>query len=250
MPILFIVEILIQVYFAVHAVKTGRAHYWLWIIIVFPGIGSLIYFLSEYLPDLQNNYKVQKFQSGIAKSLNPSKRLRLLENEVELTPSIKNKKNLADEYVHTGRFDDAIPIYLECLQGMHKNDTAIIEGLCCAYYFKRDFDRARKYLDQLIALRKDKRGDEFDLMYAKILEESGEIEKALLSYAEIVNLFSGEEARCRYALLLERVGKKEEADRLFGEILKNARLSPKFYAKAQKEWINIAKNHKIGPKST
>ena len=35
-----------------HAVKTGRTQPWLFIIILLPGIGSIVYFISEILPEL------------------------------------------------------------------------------------------------------------------------------------------------------------------------------------------------------
>ena len=42
-------------------------------------------------------------------------------------------------------------------------------------------------------LRTGKKKDEFDLLYAKTLEESGDTDGALKSYSEIVKSFSGEE---------------------------------------------------------
>ncbi len=98
MPVLAVLEILVKVYFAVHVVKTGRDRYWLWIIIFFPGIGSLVYFFAEFVPDLQGNYKVRKFGTGLADRINPTRRLRDLENQLELAPSVQNRKLLAEEY--------------------------------------------------------------------------------------------------------------------------------------------------------
>ncbi|MDM8549723.1 hypothetical protein QUF72_06590 [Desulfobacterales bacterium HSG2] len=243
MSILVVLEVLIQIYFAVHAVRTGRER-WLWIIILLPGIGSLVYFFAEYVPDLQGSYKVQKFSSGVGNRLNPTKRLRHLEDQLELAPSVKNKKLLAEEYVNHGMFDKAISLYRDCMQSLYENDISMIEGLCCAYYFKKDLSNAKKYLTKLRELRPGEKRDEFDLLYARTLEDTGETDGALKSYSEVANSFSGEEARCRYALLLKKLGRTEEADELFDMILKNARLSPKFYVKAQKKWINIAKNEK------
>ena len=82
MPVLALCEVLVQVYFAVHAVRTGRERQWLFIIIVFPGVGSLIYFFSEYLPDMQQAARIRKrsFQA------NSPKHLRYLEDQVEITP--------------------------------------------------------------------------------------------------------------------------------------------------------------------
>lgn len=244
MPVLALLGILVQIYFAVHVVRTGRDRYWLWIIIIFPGIGSLIYFLSEFIPDLQRNYKVQKYKSGIGKVLNPGKRLRLLVDEVELAPSVENKKLLAEEYVNQGMFDQAISLYLDCMQGIYEEDITMLEGVCCAYFFKKDLLNSEKYLTKLLGLRPGKKNDEFDLMYARTLEESGKVDKARQVYSELVTPFSGEEARCRYALLLKKEGKIKEADELFSLILKNSRLSPRFYVKAQKKWINIARSEK------
>ncbi len=244
MPVLAVFEILIKIFFAVHVVRTGRDRYWLWVIILFPGIGPLVYFIAEYVPDLQRNYKVQKFKSGVVKKVNPTKRLRYLEDQVELTPSVKNKKLLADEYVNRGMFDKAISIYRDCMQGIYAKDLSMIEGLCCAYFFKKDLSNAKKYLTELMDLRPKKQNDEFDLLYARTLEEEGDTDGALEIYSELEKFFSGEEARCRYALLLKKEGRTEEADKLFKMILTNARLSPKFYVKAQKQWINIARAEK------
>ena len=53
--------------------------------------------------------------------------------------------------------------------------------------------------------------------------------------------FSGPEAPCRYAMLLKKIGRQEEAKTIFGKIVRDARLSPKFYQKEQKKWIRMAR---------
>jgi len=237
MPALAIFEILAQVYFAVHAIRTGRERQWLFIIIIFPGIGCLIYFFSEYLPDMQQAAKLRKKRVNV----NSSKNLRYLEDQVEITPSVKNKKLLAEAYVHTGKFDKAIPIFEECLQGLHEKDDFLVEGLCCAYFFKGDLDKARINLLELKNLRRDQPNNDFDLLLARTYEELGETDAALEEYSGLIKRFSGPEAPCRYALLLKRIGRREEARAIFKKIVKDARLSPKFYQKDQKKWINMAK---------
>jgi len=237
MPVLALCEVLVQIYFAVHAVKTGRERQWLFIIIVFPGVGSLIYFFSEYLPDMQHAARIRKrsFQGS------STKHLRYLEDQVEITPSVKNKKALAEAYVHSGMFDKAIAEFESCLEGLHEKDPFIQEGLCCAYFFKGDFETAKIKLLELQKLRGEIRNDAFDLLLARACEELGETETALEEYTRLIKFFSGAEAPCRYAMLLKRIGRKQEAKTLFGKIVKDARLSPKFYQKEQKEWINMAR---------
>ena len=237
MPLITIITIAIQVYFAVHSVKTGKDRYWIFIIIFFPGIGCLVYFFAEYLPELQQNAKIRRAQTPS----NPAKMLQALKDQLELTPSINNKKALAEAYVHTGQFEDAISLYESCLTGQYKDDPGIIEGLSITYFFKSDFENAKKSLERLKELRQQNRSDKFDLLYARTLENMNHTEQALKEYESLISGFSGEEARVRYGMLLKKSGRTEEANEQFKIVLKGARLSEKFYRKAQKEWIDIAR---------
>lgn len=52
MPIIALMHMLIGVAFAYHAVKTGRAQYWLYILLFMPLVGPLAYVLIELVPEL------------------------------------------------------------------------------------------------------------------------------------------------------------------------------------------------------
>ena len=80
------------------------------------------------------------------------------------------------------------------------------------------------------------------LIRAKAYEAKGDFEVAMREYKAIANICTGEEARCRYAILLKRQGHIEKAKEVFGTILKNAKLYPRQYAKFEKEWVKIAKS--------
>ena len=85
MPLFGILELIVQVYFAIHAGKTGR-YGWIFIILFFPLVGSIIYFFVEYLPEMRTLSKIK----------NPSisgkpKNIRVLQRELEITYSIKNR---------------------------------------------------------------------------------------------------------------------------------------------------------------
>ena len=240
MPILYLVEVAIQIYFAVHVVKTGRPYYWLWIIILFPGIGSVIYFIAEMLPDIQANQKIKRQRKTTTYNYFSGGQIREMEKQVELTPSFKNKKDLADAYLHSKRLDDAIALLEGSRQGAYKNDTGLLESLAKAYFFNRDLEKAKVTLQELLALRNRRKDDDYDLLLARTYEELGETERALAAYETMQKGYTGEEALCRYAMLLKKEGRIDEANQLFEEIKKNIRLSPKFYQKAQREWLDIA----------
>jgi hypothetical protein len=245
MPIFAALGLCLQIYFAVHAVRTGRDRYWLYIIIFFPGIGCLIYFFAEFVPSLQQSYPIQRLKADLGQSLNPGKRLRFLQTQVERTPSIKNKKALAEACVNHGMFDQAIELYADCMQGAYKEDRHLLEGLSCAYFFKGDHRKAKEHLSQLTTGDPTHNSDHFRLLLARSHEALGDLPAARAGYGQTLKTFSGEEARCRYAMLLKQTGATEEARRLFNEILTNARLSPRYYQKAQKQWIDIAKKEAL-----
>jgi hypothetical protein len=62
-------------------------------------------------------------------------------------------------------------------------------------------------------------------------------------YEKVVARYPGEEARARFALLLESLGQQVRAQALFAEILKSVKGAPSYYRSRQREWVSIAKSH-------
>ena len=240
MPIFFILSIAVQVICGIHAVKTGRER-WLYIIIFFSLVGCLIYFFVEFLPDLRHQPVTRKAGSGLFKLLDPGRELRHLRDQLTRTDSINNRKALADGYVRTGLFKDAIDLYQSCLRGTYVDDPGIMEGLSLAHFFQEDYAGAKKHLLRLKELQSEKTPHEFKLLLARTYEELSEQENALNEYNNLLRLHSGEEARYRYALLLKKLGRTQEARDLFKAIVEETRIQPKFYRRAQKRWVELAK---------
>src|SRR5208282_6391240 len=80
---------LIQIIMAVHALKTGRNWYWLWIIIFFPFLGAAVYFFVEFLP----SYPHITFDS-VLNVLVPGRELQNLETAVADTDTVQNRRAL------------------------------------------------------------------------------------------------------------------------------------------------------------
>lgn len=241
MPIAFGIELLIQLFFVSHAMRSGKDKYWIFIIMAFPGLGCLAYFLMEYLPEAKHSPHAKRARSGIMDMVKPGRRLQYWMDQVEITPSVHNKKELAREYINSGQFDRALELYNQCLEGIYKDDRTVIEGICCAYYFQGDYENAESWLLRLKEIRNNAHDNDFDLLYARVLEHRGKTEDALDAYASLIRKFTGEEARCRYASLLKQCGKVREAREIYQDVLKHARLNAKYYKKTQKQWIAIAK---------
>jgi hypothetical protein len=236
MHIIGILELIVQVYLAIHAGKTGR-YWWIFIILFFPLIGSIIYFFVEYIPEMGTISEIKKSRTPD----NP-KNIKLLQRELEITDSVKNRVNLAEAYFHSGKYQESIELLEKSLTGIHASDLNIIEGLCHSHFHDGTYDESIKYLNKYERINDGSLPNNLRLIRAKAYEAKGDFEEAMREYKAITNVFTGEEARCRYAILLKKIGHLEKAKELFGTILKNAKLYPKQYEKFEKEWVKIAKS--------
>src|SRR6185437_6502462 len=79
------------------------------------------------------------------------------------------------------------------------------------------------------------------LLYARALEGQDKTADALAEYRRLVGYYPGEEARARFAMLLEKTGARDEAMDVYREIVKLLDGAPARYKKAQKEWGDIAR---------
>jgi hypothetical protein len=78
------------------------------------------------------------------------------------------------------------------------------------------------------------------LLYARALAEVGRLDEALEEFHAVADYFPGAEARVRYGMLLQMVGRTAEARLVFNELLIQMRRAPKYLREAQAEWLSIA----------
>ena len=225
----------------IHAVVTQRYFPWLFVIFFLPGVGSLIYLAVEVVPSMVGARGASKISSGLRNAADPNRGYRQARRAVEMTGSVDAKRALAEEHIARGRYADAIALYEGALVGQFSEDPALLAGLARAKFLAGDGAGAQAAFDTL--KRADPRfmeADE-DLLYARALELQGKDQDALAAYKKLAPIFPGEEARCRYAMLLLKVGRTDEARGLFQEIVKSLDGAPGHYRRAQREWGNIAK---------
>lgn len=95
---------------------------------------------------------------------------------------------------------------------------------------------ARRPADALATLDDlQKQWPDFDsadahLLYARALAEVGRLDEALEEYHALVGYFPGAEARVRYGMLLQMVGRAAEARVVFNELLIQMRRAPNICA--------------------
>ncbi len=244
MPLLVVLSVVAQAFFIIHAHKTGRRD-WIWILLIIPVAGCIFYFFLEMLPEIRNSREGKKAVKTLLKTIDPEMDLKRAAKELMISDNVQNKLNLATECINQHLYEEAINLYQSSLKGIYQTDPKIMLSLAQAFFLNLDYAKTKETLDNLIATNPDFKSQEGHLLYARTLESLNDIDKAIDEYKVLINYYSGYEAKCRYALLLKKLGRLEESNTIFQEILKLSESVPKPYRKAQKAWIDIAKQNLI-----
>jgi hypothetical protein len=240
---IFTLAVIVQIICAVHVLKTGRPFWWLLIILFGNVLGCIIYGLVEVLPEMRRDPSMKKFGSEIVMAVDPSRNIRRLEEELSISDTVKNRQLLAEAYVAAGRYEDAVRMYQSCLKGIYADDPPFVLGLAFAQFLNQAYPEAKETIDGLAQVDAKFRPLERRLLLARTLEAMNETDAALEEYEPLAKQYPGEEAKCRYALLLKKTGQTDLAREVFERILLNAKRSPRYYRKIQRHWINVAKQN-------
>lgn len=242
MPALVVLSVIIQIFFALHVVRSGKDRFWLYIILMAPGMGSLIYFLVEFLPDLFRGSHAKKAEKKIKRILDPEKEYRQLKYAYETAPTVNNCINLAQLLMARGDYDGVITLLQPALTNQFAGDPALLEGMAHAYYFKRDYANALGCIQKIFENENEKPKDYIRLLRTRILRDSGDLASARTELTELVEHYSGEEARVTLAEVCEDMGDRIEARDIYLDIVTRSKHTPPYYRKREKRWIDAAKS--------
>lgn len=234
------IYLIIAIGLAVHAMKTGRSPWWLFILLFLPFIGSIAYVLVEIVPELLRTRAARQVGSGIGTMLDPDKEWRARMAQAELVDSVDSKRALAEECEKRGQWQDAIRLYQAAATGIFADDPAVLLGLARARLGGGDAPACLETLHKLED-QGNLRNQEAHLLLARALEATGHMAEALQEYEGVSRYYAGFEARSRYALLLLKQGSVEQARDLFQEIVRASSARPVVITQSDKEWIRVAK---------
>ncbi|MBV9571297.1 MAG: hypothetical protein JO056_08660 [Alphaproteobacteria bacterium] len=238
-----IVVLLIQFAFAAHVIRSGRSYFWILPIMFLPLIGCIAYLIFAMVPDMARSDTARRFADDVVNTVDPGRGYREKKKQVELVGSGQAKKELAQECVKRGYFQDAIDLYQSAMQGGFENDPSYLHGLARAKLLAGDGAGAQATYEKLKAADPVAFNADAELDYARALALQGKNDEALLQYERVLPKYPGEEARCRYALFLQKVGQKERAQRVFREVVESVRGAPSYYRSRQREWVKIARQN-------
>ena len=242
MPALGLLILGAQIVCVIHVIRTGRPYWWIFLIVMVPLIGIIVYLVVEVVPGLLGSRGTRQAVAGAAKVFDPGRGLREAQRQVEISPSAQNKAVLANELLRAGQPEASAALYREALTGIHATDPALMLGLARALFAFGDAHETQVTLERLREANPGYASPDGHLLYARSLELQGNTGAALYEYAALA-YYPGQEARARYALLLEKTGRVEEAQKIFEEIRQSIDYGPRHQYREQREWYELAKRH-------
>lgn len=246
MPILGGLALAFDAICVIHALRARQPYYWFMIIFALPGIGAAIYFFSEILPDLLHSRAARHAAQDIVKVVDPDREIREATAALRLTDTAENRKRLAEALIVKERYDEARTLYEAALEGVHEDDPALMMGLARAQFGQKDFAGVCATLDRMREQHPELESADGHLLYARSRDGMGDDEQALVEFGALAGYYPGEEARCRHALLLRRLGNVDEARAEFAAVIESVESAPKTYFRAQRDWYLMAKENLAG----
>jgi hypothetical protein len=240
---LAVILVLLDVTLVYHAVKSGRARPWAFIILMVPGVGAAAYIIIELIPELLSGPDAQKARRRIANKLDPEKQYRLLSDRLATADTVANREALAAECLEVARFDEARQHYEHILQQQAGDVPVYALGKAKAEYGRNQPAEVIATLEAMRNRWPDFESAEGHLLYARALADAGRIDEALHEYHEVSEYFPGAEAKVRYGMLLDQEGRGSEAKVIFTALMIQMNRAPKYVRKAQAEWLAIAEKY-------
>jgi len=240
----FMVIIAMQVTCIVHVVRTGRSTIWISALIFLPIASTIAYFIAEILPTLQHNRHVRAARQKVVEKLDPERELRAAQQALEITDTMANRTRVADALTALGRHSEALPFYQR--GAGPRPDFRTGEKLARSLFLNDKPQEALSVLDGLPRTISQSDQDRTALLRARIFEDLGRHDEALESYAEVMDRMAGDEARCRYAALLLKVGRRGDALGVLEQVEKRMKHIDRHTRAAERPMYDWAMNELAG----
>ncbi|WP_250433915.1 hypothetical protein [Hanstruepera flava] len=195
-----------------HSIKNRNNYYWIFLIIFLPLVGSVIYLLTQVF----SKRDAKKISNEITTIINPTKKVKDLEQKLKFSDTYQNRVDLADAYFQIHDFDHAIFHYQKALEDKSQNNDYIKQQLIAAYFNKGDFKDVINFWEQMN--EGNFKNSESEFLYGMALYKSGFVDKAEQYLRNVDKRYSNYEERLQLSKFLFEIGKESDAKEILNEI--------------------------------
>jgi hypothetical protein len=241
MPIFGIgLHVIIAIFFAIHAVRTGQNMYWLLLLFLFPLLGSAVYLFAVYLPDLRASRGGRAASRALTRLVDPDRAVRAARANFDRAPTVEHRLRLGAALFDAGDARGALEHYQAAANGPFAHDPAVLLGMARAQVALGDAAAADTTLTTLFGAAPQMRQQpEPALLYARAQAALG-APGARAAFEQALSCASDAAPRCLFADWL--AAQPERADRararsLYQDIVDDARHWPRHAREHNREWL-------------
>ncbi|HEY3950996.1 tetratricopeptide repeat protein [Phenylobacterium sp.] len=217
-----------------HIVRTGRDTFWIFIVLMAPGLGSIVYIVLNIIPDIFGGKTARNVAKAARETLDPNREYREAKQACDDTPTVRNQSRLAAAAMGMGHYAEAESLYRAAAHGVHADDPVLLLGLANALL---ELNRAAEALEVLERLGQDQahgRTPSAALALGRAYEALDRLAEADDAYQWAAERMPGFEALGRYAAFMARHGRADEARAMVADMDKRmTRLRGGFRKEAQ-----------------
>ena len=242
---------LVSLAIAWHSIRNGRSPLWLLGLAMASFLSFyatvavwIAYLMFAVIPDFMNSHGARKFRATVKEVADPGRAYREAKRDAERVGSADSKRLLAEESLKRGLHADAVALYESAMSGpLGEGDPTLLKGMARAKLLSGDPLASEQWFLKRKELDPKAFDTDSELDYARALEEQGKTDAAVAQYERVASRYSGEEARVRFALLLQQLGHNDRAQALFREAIDAVQDAPSHYRSRQTEWVRVAKQN-------
>jgi hypothetical protein len=239
-----ILPLVLTVVALVDAVRVGADWYWFMIILWFPVVGAIAYFVVVRSPMLGAR-NAGMMSPAAARRLQARRRLRQLQVQLVNWRGPGILAEAGEELMVLGKPQEAEKLLREAKE----NGGAVEDvnfGLAQSLEMQGRWAEAVPLLQELVKVEPDSHLGEGPLHLARSLDEAGRGDEAEPVLRKLLERRTVIEAQVRLARILLRKEEREEAGRLTAEVLTDAGVLPRYLKRQHRAWIRAAARLKTG----
>jgi len=217
-----------QAFCIYHIFKNGNSYYWIFAIVFLPLVGCIIYLVTQ----VYNKRDAEKIQENLTTIINPSKKVNDLEHKLQFAETYQNRVNLADAYLASQDYGNAIVHFKKASEDTSQNSFYVKEQLIKSYYYHEDFDQV---INESVQLQDHKQFEKSDIpfVYGMALAEKGRNAEAEEQLRIIDRPYSNYNERLALVKFLKSIDKsaaaKELLDELYVEMQNMTKMNRRIY---------------------
>jgi hypothetical protein len=225
-----LLSLLIAILLCVHVVRTNQQLYWVFLILLVPVLGSLVYVIAIVVPEMAGGTRAKRVGMAARDALDPGREYRQSKAALDDSPTVHNRMRLAAE---------AEQLYAEAAQGIHADDPTLLLGRANALIELGRAPEALPLVDKLVD-EQATRSPGVALAQARVYEAVGRFAEANTAYEWAAGRLPGLEGLARYTAYLARVGRRDEAADHLAEIDRRLERANPQFRREGRAWRDLA----------